>query len=88
MVDTSSNSTEGLDSVSANEIRHSRQETSERLHYLDNLRAIAMLLGIFLHAGLAYAEPSREIWFSLVILVTMFFSLLSYVVLVRYTPIG
>lgn len=64
MVDTSSNSTAGRDSVSANEMGHSRQETSERLHYLDNLRAIAMLLGVFLHAGLAYAEPAREIWLA------------------------
>lgn len=64
MVATPSNSTSGLDSVSAPTITHSRQGTNERWHYLDNLRAIAMLLGVFLHAGLAYAEPAREIWLA------------------------
>ncbi len=36
----------------------------ERIHYLDNLRALAMLLGVLLHAGLAYAEPARSIWLA------------------------
>ncbi len=31
-----------------------------RIHYLDNLRALAMMLGVFLHAGLAYAYPLRR----------------------------
>ncbi len=35
---------------------------STRIHYLDNLRSLAMLLGVYLHAGLAYAEPSRSVW--------------------------
>lgn len=35
-----------------------------RIHYLDNLRALAMLLGIFLHAGLAYANPAQAIWLA------------------------
>jgi glucans biosynthesis protein C len=35
-----------------------------RLHHLDNLRAIAMLLGVFLHAGLAYANPAQSIWLA------------------------
>jgi peptidoglycan/LPS O-acetylase OafA/YrhL len=35
-----------------------------RIHYLDNLRALAMLLGVYLHAALAYAEPSRSIWIA------------------------
>jgi peptidoglycan/LPS O-acetylase OafA/YrhL len=34
-----------------------------RLYYLDNLRAGAMLLGIFFHAALAYADPVQEFWF-------------------------
>jgi peptidoglycan/LPS O-acetylase OafA/YrhL len=38
--------------------------SSERFHYLDNLRAVAMLLGVFLHAALAYAEPARSIWIA------------------------
>lgn len=33
-----------------------------RIHYLDNLRAVAMLLGVYLHGALAYADPSREVW--------------------------
>ncbi len=39
-------------------------EGSERIHYLDNLRAVAMLLGVYLHGVLAYAQPSREIWIA------------------------
>lgn len=36
----------------------------DRIHYLDNLRAIAMLLGVFLHAALAYAHPAQSIWLA------------------------
>jgi len=35
-----------------------------RIHYLDNLRAIAMMLGIFLHSALAYAYPSQNVWLA------------------------
>jgi peptidoglycan/LPS O-acetylase OafA/YrhL len=37
---------------------------SARIHYLDNLRALAMLLGVYLHAALAYAEPARSLWLA------------------------
>ena len=37
---------------------------SVRIHYLDNLRALAMLLGVYLHGALAYAEPSRSVWIA------------------------
>lgn len=37
---------------------------ANRIHYLDNLRALAMLLGVYLHSALAYAEPSRAIWLA------------------------
>ncbi|HMO14668.1 MAG TPA: acyltransferase family protein [Pirellulaceae bacterium] len=37
---------------------------SQRVHYLDNLRALAMLLGVYLHGALAYAEPSRSVWLA------------------------
>ncbi len=37
---------------------------SSRIHYLDNLRALAMLLGLYLHGALAYAEPSRSVWIA------------------------
>lgn len=35
---------------------------SDRIHYLDNMRALAMLLGVFLHAALAYADPTQIAW--------------------------
>ncbi len=35
-----------------------------RIHYLDNLRALAMILGVVLHAGLAYATPAQEVWLA------------------------
>jgi fucose 4-O-acetylase-like acetyltransferase len=37
---------------------------SDRIHYLDNLRALAMLLGVFLHASLAYAYPTQMVWLA------------------------
>ena len=37
---------------------------AERIHYLDNLRALAMLLGVYLHGALAYAEPARSVWIA------------------------
>ena len=36
----------------------------ERIHYLDNLRALAMLLGVYLHSAFAYAKPSQSIWLA------------------------
>lgn len=41
-----------------------RHHESDRIHYLDNMRALAMLLGVFLHAALAYAEPSQIVWLA------------------------
>ncbi len=35
---------------------------SDRLHYMDNLRALAMLLGIFFHAALAYTPSMSNLW--------------------------
>ncbi len=32
-----------------------------RIHYLDNLRAIAMMLGVFLHAGFAMQSLQRDL---------------------------
>ncbi len=37
---------------------------ADRIDYLDNLRALAMLLGVFLHAALAYAHPAQSIWLA------------------------
>ncbi len=39
-------------------------DPSQRIHYLDNLRALAMLLGVFLHGALAYANPAQSIWLA------------------------
>lgn len=36
----------------------------ERVSYLDNLRAIAMLLGVYLHAAFAYAQPAQSFWLA------------------------
>ncbi len=33
-----------------------------RYHYMDNLRALAMLLGVFFHAAIAYSPIFTEIW--------------------------
>jgi glucans biosynthesis protein C len=38
------------------------RQGSARLFYMDNLRAIAMLAGIFFHAALAYSPMSHSIW--------------------------
>jgi peptidoglycan/LPS O-acetylase OafA/YrhL len=38
--------------------------TPERIHYLDNLRALAMLLGVFLHGAFAYAAPAQSFWLA------------------------
>lgn len=67
---------------------------SERLHALDALRAIAMLLGIALHATLAYWPDVFPLWAaddpasSAVCLGAFAVMLGSYHVFVRYTWIG
>lgn len=33
-----------------------------RVYYMDNLRAFAMLLGVFFHAALAYGPSLQEVW--------------------------
>ncbi len=42
----------------------SQQEAKrqDRIYYLDNVRAIAMLLGLVLHSALTYAKPSQNFW--------------------------
>jgi len=50
-----------------NEVKHQASVAAisgSRIHYLDNLRAIAMMLGVFLHAGFAYAEPANFVWLA------------------------
>lgn len=45
-------------------IQRESPSAQERIHYLDNLRALAMLLGVFLHGALAYAAPSQALWLA------------------------
>ena len=40
------------------------QNSENRLHYMDNLRAIVMLVGVFFHAALAYGSFFNEVWMS------------------------
>ena len=37
---------------------------TERWHYLDNLRALAMIGGVFFHAMLAYSPALHQLWLS------------------------
>ena len=37
-------------------------DLSVRYHYMDNLRALAMLAGIFFHAAIAYGPLLNQIW--------------------------
>jgi peptidoglycan/LPS O-acetylase OafA/YrhL len=39
-------------------------QISSRLYYMDNLRALAMLFGVFFHAALAYIPSLSESWFT------------------------
>lgn len=41
-----------------------RPYETERLHYLDNLRALAMIGGVFFHAALAYSPILHNFWFT------------------------
>ena len=38
--------------------------TTQRLHYLDNLRALAMIGGVFFHAALAYSPVLHNLWLT------------------------
>lgn len=40
------------------------QTLEQRLHYLDNLRALAMIAGVFFHAALAYSPMLNTYWLS------------------------
>ncbi|MBT5875065.1 MAG: acyltransferase family protein, partial [Candidatus Latescibacteria bacterium] len=35
-----------------------------RIHYLDHIRALAMLLGVFFHAAFSYAEYTQSVWLT------------------------
>lgn len=37
---------------------------NDRLHYMDNLRAIVMIIGVFFHAALAYSPMLHQMWMT------------------------
>ena len=39
-------------------------KTRERFHYMDNLRAVALILGVIYHASLAYSPFMANLWFT------------------------
>ena len=45
-----------------NSVSRSIHPDKVRFHYMDNLRALAMMLGVFFHASFAYMPMSAEIW--------------------------
>ncbi len=38
-------------------------QTQHRYYFMDNLRAVAMLIGIFFHAALAYSPYIHNVWY-------------------------
>lgn len=53
--------TSGSSSAAA---QSTEQALQQRLHYLDNLRALAMIAGVFFHAALAYSPMLNTYWLS------------------------
>ena len=56
--------TRGVDQESVNLTSATPVMQNQRIYYLDNLRAMAMLLGVFLHSALAYAQPAQSVWLA------------------------
>ncbi len=53
-----------LNTSSIEKVSAARGKHTHRIHYFDNLRAMAMLLGVFLHSALAYAQPAQSVWLA------------------------
>lgn len=53
-----------MDSGAVQQVNCEKEAPAQRIHYLDNLRAAAMLLGVFLHSALAYAQPAQSFWLA------------------------
>lgn len=53
-----------MDSGALQQVNGGKEAPAQRIHYLDNLRAAAMLLGVFLHSALAYAQPAQSFWLA------------------------
>ncbi len=50
--------------TSRTEIFNKTENRTSRLFYMDNLRALAMLVGILFHAALAYSPLMHNLWFT------------------------
>ena len=46
------------------ETENINSQVSQRLHYMDNLRALAMFIGVLFHAALAYSPLLHNLWFT------------------------
>ncbi len=57
-------STHGMKLSSVEQASAAPTMHTPRIYYLDNLRALAMLLGVFLHSALAYAQPAQSVWLA------------------------
>jgi len=53
-----------MESKTIGQLNSGKESQAQRIHYLDNLRAAAMLLGVFLHSALAYAQPAQSFWLA------------------------
>ncbi len=53
-----------MDSGPVQQVNCGKEAPAQRIHYLDNLRAAAMLFGVFLHSALAYAQPAQSFWLA------------------------
>jgi len=58
------NSTDESRLYEAADSKTSQRELQQRYHYLDNLRALAMIAGVLFHAALAYSSMLHGLWLS------------------------
>ncbi|HTF83747.1 MAG TPA: acyltransferase family protein, partial [Cellvibrio sp.] len=53
-----------MNSTESSHVYEKLQTERTRLHYLDNLRALAMIGGVFFHAALAYSPMLHHLWLT------------------------
>lgn len=58
------NQREHIIDSSANPVQQADLSSVQRYYYFDNLRAFALLLGIFFHSAIAYSLYMNEFWVS------------------------
>ena len=61
--DTSAGLTHPEESSAAVENQNNIKSTG-RYHYMDNVRALAMFVGVLFHASLAYSPLLQNLWFT------------------------